>query len=80
MTTQIKINRKATAALLKSSEVKADLGGRARRIASAAGPGFEARSNIGRTRARATVITTTTEARLAQAKDRKLSNAISAGR
>ena len=77
---RIKINRKAIAALLKSPEVKAEVRSRAGRIASAAGPGFEVRSSVGRTRARAVVITTTTEARVAQAADRKLSNAISAGR
>jgi hypothetical protein len=77
---RIKLNRKGVAALLKSPEVKADIRSRAGRIAATAGPGFEARTSVGRTRARAVVITTTSEARLAQAKDRKLSNAISAGR
>ena len=77
---RITINRKTIRALLKGPEVRSELRSRAGRIASAAGPGFEARTGIGRTRARAVVITTTPEARLAQAKDRKLSRALSAGR
>jgi hypothetical protein len=76
----VKINRKAISQLLKSSEVSADLRRRAGQIASAAGAGHKPSVQTGRTRARATVITTTTEARVAQATDRNLSNAITAGR
>jgi hypothetical protein len=80
VSTRIEVDRKAIRALLKSPEVRADLAARARRIAAAAGPGFDARSDMGRTRARAVVITTDEASRRAQAEDRVLSRAISAGR
>lgn len=77
---RIKINRKGVAAILKSDKVRADLERRARAIADRAGPGMEASSRIGATRARASVITATEEARRAEAVDRTLTRAIDAGR
>jgi hypothetical protein len=75
----VKIDRRALAALLKSPEVQADLLARARRIATQAGPGMEASSMVGRTRARASVITATPEAMLAEATTRRLSSSLQAG-
>jgi tRNA A37 threonylcarbamoyltransferase TsaD len=66
--------------LLKSAGVQADLKSRADRIAAAGGPGMEAGSRIGKTRARASVITATRKARLAEANDRALTRALDAGR
>lgn len=66
--------------LLESPAVKADLKRRADRIAAAAGPGFEASVVSGRNRARASVITATPEARLAEARDHVLLRALDAGR
>ena len=76
---KVKLNRRGVEALLKSSGVQADLLARARRIATAAGEGMVAEAQIGRTRARATVITTTTEAMLAEARERRLSSSVQAG-
>jgi hypothetical protein len=76
---KVTVDRKAVTALLKSPAVQADLLARARRIASAAGPGMEASSMVGRTRARASVITATPEAMLAEAKTRRLSSSLQAG-
>lgn len=67
-------------ALLKSSEVQALLKEKADRIAAAAGPGMEASSWVGRTRARASVITASGKARRAEATDRALTKALDAGR
>jgi hypothetical protein len=66
--------------LLRSPEVRRDLERRARNIAAAAGPGFEADSEIGRNRARASVWTATFEAMAAEATDRALTRSIDAGR
>lgn len=67
-------------ALLKSSEVQALLKEKADRIAAAGGPGMEASSWVGRTRARASVITASGKARRAEATDRALTKALDAGR
>lgn len=80
MTVRIKINRAGVGELLKSPEMQADLRRRADRIAAAAGPGHEADSHVGRTRARSTVRTTTVEAMIQQAAHQTLSRAIEAGR
>lgn len=77
---KVKLNRRGVAALLKSPEVRADLEARARRIAASAGPGMEASATVGATRARASVRTTTIEAMLAEARDRRLSASLGAGR
>jgi hypothetical protein len=77
---RIEVNSAGIQALLKSAEVQADLEDRARRIAAAAGDGMEASSRLGKTRARASVITATRKARIAEATDRALTSAIDAGR
>lgn len=59
---RIKWRVKGFQELRKSSAVQADLAARAERVAAASGEGFEARSGEGRTRARASVVTTTVQA------------------
>lgn len=78
-TMKIVMNRAGVKALLRSGEVLADLDRRAEQIAAAAGPGHRVESQIGPNRARAAVITDTTEARRAEATDRTLSRALGAG-
>lgn len=77
---RIEVNSAGVQALLKSDEVQALLKAKADRIAAAAGEGMEATSHVGRTRARASVITATRAARKAEAVDRALTKAIDAGR
>lgn len=77
---KLKLNSNNIGKLLKSREVQADLKARADRIAAAGGEGMQASISVGRTRARASVITATTKARLAEAKDRRLTRALDAGR
>lgn len=77
---KIKINSKGIDQLLKSQGVSADLTRRAHAVAAAAGPGMEVETRIGRTRARASVVTATTEARRAEANHRRLTAALVAGR
>lgn len=77
---KVKLNRSGVAALLQSTEVETHLRGKADAIAAAAGEGFEADSNVGRNRARASVRTTTWDAAYAEAKDKVLTSAIGAGR
>lgn len=66
--------------LLKSPEILADLAARGQRIAAAAGEGNESEPFIGKSRARVTVRTATTDARVAEATSRTLTQAIDAGR
>ena len=80
MALKVALNRAGVRALLRSPEVEADLLARAERIAAVAGEGFEASAVVGATRARASVITATTDARLTEARDRTLTRAIDAGR
>jgi cytochrome c556 len=80
MAVKVTIERKEIRALLRSPEVKRDLERRAKRIADAAGEGFEADSETGTNRARATVWTDTFEAMRAEATDRALTRSIDAGR
>lgn len=77
---RVEVSSAGIQAVLKSAEVQADLEARANRIAAAAGDGFEAGSRIGKTRARASVITASRKARLAEAEDRALTKALDAGR
>lgn len=74
------LHEAAVRELLRSPGVQQDLERRARSIAAAAGEGMEASSNLGPNRAHASVITTTTEARVAEATQRSLSRALDAGR
>ena len=76
----VRLNSAGVKALLRSPEVLADLEERARRIARAAGPGFESEGQIGQSRARAAVWTDTFEAMHAEATSRVLTRAIDAGR
>lgn len=76
----VKLNSKEIDNLLKSPAVQRRLMQAAERIAAAAGPGMEASVEVGRTRARASVITATFEARRAEATQRALTRALDAGR
>lgn len=80
MTVRVVVNRAGVRELLNSDAIRADLEARAQRIASAAGPGHRVDVGRGRNRARAAVITDTTEARRSEATDGTLSRAIDAGR
>lgn len=80
MDVRIELNSAAIGDLLRSSEVQGMLEDSARRIASAAGPGHRVDSTVGRTRARAAVITDTFDAMFSEATDRTLTRAIDAGR
>ena len=78
---RIVLNRKGMRELLRSDGVAEDLERRGQAIAAAAGDGVEAESAyLGKNRARVTVRTATTEARIAEAKDRVLTRAIETGR
>jgi tRNA A37 threonylcarbamoyltransferase TsaD len=77
---RIDINSGGIQELLKSAPVRALLQAKADRIAAAAGPGMVASSRVGKTRARASVITDTFKAMRAEATDRALTRAIDAGR
>ena len=80
MSVRIVLNRKGVRELLRGSEIQADLARRARNIASAAGPGHEVDSEVGRNRARASVRTDTFEAAHDEATTRSLTRSIDAGR
>lgn len=77
---RIVMDRRAAAELLRSPEIAADVEQRARRIASAAGPGHRVELDPTPNRARAAVITDTHAARKAEATNRTLTRAIDAGR
>jgi hypothetical protein len=76
----MKLNSREIDNFLKSPAVQRRLLQAAQRIAAAAGPGMEASVEVGRTRARASVITATYEARRAQATRLALIRALDAGR
>lgn len=77
---RIDLNGPAIDELLKSQEVQDDLERRGRAIAEQAGQGMEVEVTVGATRARASIRTGTTEARIAEATDRTLTSALDAGR
>lgn len=77
---KLEMNSQGVGELLKSAEVQAELKRRADRIAAAAGPGHEVDVRVGRTRARASVVTATREARKAEAESRRLTSSLDAGR
>ena len=79
MGAKVKMNSKGAIAALKDPKVEAELLRRAKLIAASAGPGMKAESMIGRTRARASVITDTPAAMRAEATNRTLTKALSAG-
>lgn len=80
MVAKVVINRDGARAVRCAPGVLADLERRARAIAAAAGPGMVVRTSVGPNRARAAVITATLRARRGQAKDKRLTRAIDAGR
>jgi hypothetical protein len=77
---RIELTRSGPRQLRQLPAVQAEMARRAQKIAAAAGPGMEATSMVGRTRARASVITATGEARRNEATSRSLTRAIDAGR
>jgi len=82
MALRVKWNYPGMGTILRSEEMRADLHRRAQAIAAAAGgsPDYEADSAIGRTRARASVRTASTEAARAEATDHTLLRSLDAGR
>lgn len=80
MAKNIKLNLKGFRELRNDPAVVEDLERRARAIADAAGPGFEASAQKGKNRARASVITGNFEAMLAQSKSNVLQRALNSGR
>ena len=71
----LRLNSAGMREMLKSAGVLADVTARAQRVAQAAGPGMQASSITGKTRARASVITATTEARYNEASGKALTRA-----
>lgn len=80
MSRDVKLVSAGMRELLRSNEVLGDLDRRAKAIAAAAGPGMASSSTRGRRRALAMVWTDTLEAMVAEARDRKLTIALDAGR
>lgn len=78
--TKFVLNQKGISALLKSSEVQADMKRRTDKIRAAAGEGFKSEVRVGRTRARGSVFTATREAMKAEADQQALTRAFGAGR
>ncbi|MDI3330132.1 MAG: hypothetical protein QJR09_05265 [Micrococcus sp.] len=78
--TRIQFNYKGFDAVRRSDGVKADLERRGRRIADAAGEGFETKSTLNPGRAGVLVYADTYEAMEAEATDKALTRAINAGR
>lgn len=77
---RIVLNRAGVRQLLNSPEVLADIAARSQRIAQRAGEGFTPATERGRNRVRGSVRTASRAARLAEAKQRALTQAINAGR
>lgn len=80
MAEKLELNRRGIAQLLKEPGVFSAVTGIAARIASAAGPGMETRSESGGNRVRAAVVTATIRAQYAEATSRALTRAIGAGK
>jgi hypothetical protein len=66
--------------ILTSPGVLADVAGRAKAVAAAAGPGFASDAGIGPHRARAAAFTASREAAINEAKNRTLLRALGAAR
>lgn len=77
---RIKWNMRGFEQLRRDPGVAADIDRRARRIAAAAGDGYEASPYEGKSRHRASVITATHKARLDNARHNTLLGAMDAGR
>ena len=71
----LRLNSAGMREMLKSAGVLQDMRARAERVAQAAGTGMEATAVVGKTRARASVITATTEARYNEASGKALTRA-----
>lgn len=80
MRTRIELKRAGLAAVLKSKGVEAAALARAQKIARVAGAGYTASSMVGRTRARASVITGTAAARRDNSRRQTLLRSLGAGR
>ena len=80
MAAEVKLISSGMLKLLKSKDVGKDLKQRAERIARAAGPGHRVLTGMGRTRARAAVITMTYDAAEREARDKNLTKALMAAR
>lgn len=80
MVAKVVLNRKGVRELLRGNEVRTDLERRAKAIASRAGDGFEADSDVGPARARASVRTADRDAMIAESHGRALTRALDAGR
>ena len=74
--TKVEFKSAGFAAILKSQAAAAWTAEHGRRIADAAGEGFDVRTSIGANRARTVVITDTPEAMRAEAEDKVLTSAI----
>lgn len=70
------LNSTGVRTMLQSQDAKRICETVAREIANRAGEGFTVDSSVGRTRARATVFTATTEARRKQAKEHTLQKSL----
>ena len=77
---RIVLKSRGIKSLLRSAEVRSDLERRAAAIKSAAGDGFESDSRTGTNRAHASVYTDTYDAMVAEARNRTLTRALTAGR
>lgn len=77
---RIEIRTGAIREVLKSSPVNAELDRRARRIAAAAGAGYEAVDSTGKNRERSAVIASSYKARVDNARNNTLLRALGAGR
>lgn len=77
---KVKMQSAGARALLLSREVMDDIKDRAGAIANAAGPGFVAEAERGRTRYLGSVYADTDAARRAEAESRVLTRALDAGR
>jgi hypothetical protein len=76
----VRLNTRGVNQIMKSAGVQAELDRRAKLIADAAGPGFTSVSNPHRWVARAFAQTASLYGMRAEAKDRRLSRALEAGR
>lgn len=80
MNVRVELDSKGIAEFLRSPEVEADMGRRARNIARAAGDGMHSATVQGRDRVSGQVWTGTIGARRAEAEGRDLTRALDAGR
>lgn len=80
MSKKLKLNNAGFRALRLEPGVKQDLWNRGKRIAEAAGDGFEAHESPSKNRARVTVGTRSHKARRKQAKENVLQRALTSGR